>query len=129
MGIFALLALAIAAAAPAPAGIDWGNAPQVEIRIASNGYYPDELRLKAGEPVVLRIRNLTRDTHIFSARQFFEAAALRREDSGVVAGGAIDIEGEETRVIGLVPSAGTYTLSCTQPYHEVLGEKARIVVD
>lgn len=121
----ALAALAIPAAAQAP---DWRDIPRIELRIGGSRYYPATVQLAAGEPIVLRVTNLSDDTHVISARQFFDAAVVRPEDRSVVAGGAIDLEGRESRELALVPAAGRYELTCSQQWHEMMGEKAEIIV-
>ena len=130
MKLLSLIAAAGLLVSPAAAqNVDWGGAPRVEIRISGNRYHPATVRLAAGQPVVLRIHNLSRDSHVFSARGFFDAALVRPEDRSVVTGGAIDLEGREAREVALVPAAGRYEARCSQQYHETLGEKGVILVE
>src|SRR6185503_20561167 len=58
-----------AAAAAQPA------ARTVEIRLSSFDFTPNEIRLRAGEPVILHLVNSGRGGHNFSAPQFFAAAS------------------------------------------------------
>lgn len=130
MKLLSLIAAAGLLVSPAAAqNVDWGDAPRVEIRILGNRYDPATVRLAAGQPVVLRIHNLSRDSHVFSARGFFDAALVRPEDRSVVTGGAVDLEGRETREVALVPVVGRFAVRCSQQYHETLGEKGAIFVE
>lgn len=129
MKLLSLMAAAVFLVSPASAQqVDWASVPRVEVRIASNRYYPATINLAAGQPVVLRLRNISRDTHVFSSRKFFGAARLRPEDRVVVTGGAVDLEGRETREVGLIPAHGRYPVQCTQQFHEPWGEKGLILV-
>ena len=126
----ALFASMLVIAAPAAAQeIDWSRAPHVDIVLANFRFDPEEIRLPAGQPVVLRFRNASPNSHSFSARDFFKAADIRKEDRRSVMGGAIDFARGEMREVALVPKAGQYKVKCTHQYHETLGMTARIVVD
>lgn len=130
MKLLSLTAAAALLASPGAAqDIDWRDVPRKEISISGNRYNPATIRLGAGQPVVLRIHNVSRDSHVFSARDFFAAAIVRLEDRSVVTGGAVDLEARETREIGLVPAAGRFAVRCSQQYHETLGERGAILVE
>ena len=125
-----LLASALLFASPAAAQeIDWSKAPRVEIVLSNFSFRPGEIRLPAGQPVVLHFRNESPDTHNFTARKFFREADVRRADRRSVAGGTIDLGGREEREVALVPKAGRYPVTCTQQYHETLGMTAEVVVE
>ena len=123
----AILSLA-ATAGSAEAPADYGRLAAAEIVLKSFSFTPDTLRLRAGVPVRLTIRD-EKGGHNFAAPQFFAKAKIAPEDAGKVRGGKIELEGGEAVTIRLVPSAGTYKLSCTHFLHTSFGMKGSIVVD
>ena len=118
--LLALLALAAPALAPAqPARV-------VEVELSSFDFDPDTIRLRAGEPVTLRLINRGDGGHNFVARDFFAAAS---GVSGPVVDGAVELDGGETADVRLVPVRGRYRLRCTHAFHSTLGMRGRIVVE
>ena len=126
---FLLLALAIAAAPAAAQAPDWARASRVEVRLSSFDYKPETLRLKAGQPVLLRFVNVSRGGHNFVARDFFSSAAIRAADRAAVARGKVELKGGEAREVALVPKAGRYRVKCTHTFHAVLGMTGEVVVE
>ena len=112
--------------APAAAQTDWSRAQRVEVRLSSFDYDPEAIRLRAGQPVVLRLVNSGGGSHNFSAPSFFAAA---RDVAGPVAGGAVEVRGRQTVEVRLVPAAGRYRLRCTHIFHTTLGMRGTIVVE
>ena len=43
--------------------------------------------------------------------------------------GKVNLPGKSTRIVHLIPAAGTYKVTCTHTLHAVFGMKGRIVVD
>jgi len=121
-----LLLLPLLFAATAAAQPDWSRAERVEVRLSSFDYDPEVIRLRAGQPVVLRLVNSGGGGHNFSAPQFFAAA---REVGGAVEGGAVEVPGRRTLEVRLVPAAGRYRLRCTHTFHTTLGMRGTIVVE
>ena len=124
--ILAFSAAAMPAIAQAP---DWGRAARAEVRLSSFAYSPETIRLRAGQPVVLRFVNVSDGGHNFVARKFFAAAAVRSSDRAAVAGGKVELKGGESRDVGLVPKAGRYKVKCTHTFHAILGMTGEIVVE
>ena len=125
--IAAALALA-ATSGSAQAPADFSRAAGVEIVLKSFSFTPDTLRLRAGVPVRLTIRD-AKGGHNFAAPAFFAKARIAAEDAGKVHGGKIELQGGEAVTIRLVPAAGTYKLVCTHFLHASFGMKGSIVVD
>ena len=114
-------------AAPIAASAQGGPTPRtVEVRLTSFDFAPAPIRLRAGEPVVLRLLNPGKGGHNFAAPQFFAAA---RGVAGPVSKGKVEVGGRETREVRLTPARGTYRLRCTHAFHTALGMRGTIVVD
>jgi plastocyanin len=116
-------------AGPAAQAQDWSHAQRVEISLSSFKYAPKTIRLKAGVPVVLRFVNQAGGGHDFTARSFFEQAAVRGSDRAEVADGKIDLEGGQSREVALVPKAGRYPVKCTHSFHTMFGMTGSVVVE
>ena len=122
-------ALGFAHAAPAAAqpDADWSRAPAVEVVLKSFSFTPSTLRLRAGVPVRLTLRDV-KGGHNFAAPGFFAAARIAPADAAKVAKGKVELRGGETVTIRLIPAAGTYKLACTHFLHAGFGMKGTIVV-
>jgi hypothetical protein len=123
-----LLPLALLIAAPAAAQ-EWRMAPEYDVLLTTYDIQPGDIRLKAGEPVRLRFVNNTNQGLRFSAEGFFRSAQLRRRDSALVKGGAIEVPPLSTRTVVLVPKAGRYKANGANLLHRLLGMSGRIIVE
>ena len=118
-----LLILPASAAANQPAAVQ----PRiVEVRLSSFDYTPRTIRLRAGQPVVLRLVNTGGGGHNFAAPQFFAAARLI--EAGALRNGKVEVPSRQTREVRLVPARGRYRLRCTHTLHSALGMRGEIVV-
>ena len=124
MRTLVLLPLLVAVHAAAPAQ---RAAPVVDVRLTSFDFTPSEIRLGAGQPVVLRLTNPGRGGHNFSAPQFFAAARIA-PGQNVIRNGAIEVPSQQTVSVRLTPARGTYRLRCTHTLHSTFGMRGRIVV-
>jgi uncharacterized cupredoxin-like copper-binding protein len=117
-----LLALLLAAPAVAAA-----QSPRtVEVRLSSFDFTPNEIHLRAGEPISLHLVNSGRGGHNFSAPQFFAAAS---GVSGPVRGGAVEVAGHANADVRVTPARGHYRLRCTHSLHTAFGMTGQIVVE
>ncbi|TFI56487.1 hypothetical protein E2493_20000 [Sphingomonas parva] len=123
-----LIPMALALAAPAAAQ-DWRMAPEYDVLLSTWNIAPEEIRLKAGTPVRLRIVNNSNRGLSFSAESFFKDAQLRRRDGDLVKGGTIDVPALSTRTVVLVPKAGTYKVRGGNFVHRLLGMNGKIIVE
>lgn len=123
-----LLLLPFMASAPVASAAVQDQARTVEVRLSNFDYSPREIRLRAGEPVVLRLVNVSGGGHDFSAPTFFAAA---RVDAGeaLVRGGTIEVPSRRSVSVRLVPTRGTYRLRCTHTLHSAFGMRGHIVVE
>ena len=98
----------------------------VEVRLSNFDFTPNEIRLRAGEPVTLHLVNNGRGGHNFSAPQFFAAAS---GVSGPVRRGAVEVAGHASADVRLTPARGHYRLRCTHTLHTAFGMTGEIVVE
>ena len=126
----ALLLLPLLLLAPAAAAQNWSSARTVTVELTSFDYDPDVIRLRAGEPVVLRLVNPGSGGHDFSAPRFFRAATLAPGQGHVFHHpGAIEVPSGQSVSVRLVPARGEYRLKCTHTFHSLFGMRGRIVVE
>ena len=123
-----LLILPIIAAAPIASAAVQDQARTVEVRLSNFDYSPREIRLSAGEPVVLRLVNASGGGHDFSAPAFFAAARVDAA-AALVRGGKIEVPARQSVSVRLVPTLGTYRLRCTHTLHSAFGMRGQIVVE
>jgi uncharacterized cupredoxin-like copper-binding protein len=98
----------------------------VEVRLSNFDFTPKDIRLRAGEPIVLHLVDSGRGGHNFSAPQFFAAAS---GVSGPVRHGAVEVGGHASADIRLTPARGQYRLRCTHTLHTAFGMTGDITVE
>lgn len=101
---------------------------QVEIILDNFSYGPEEISLKAGHPVTLRLVNRGSGGHDFSAPEFFKAAKVDAGSATAIKGGTVEVAKGASVSIRLVPASGEYKLRCTHFLHSSFGMKGRIIV-
>lgn len=121
--------LLILATAPAAAAPDWRRSRDYEVRLSNMDIEPQRMQFKAGEPVRLRLVNISETSHSFSAGAFFSRAQLRNRDKKLVSGGSVNVPAGDVREIVLVPAAGRYRARCGNLVHRMLGMSSEIVVE
>ncbi len=125
-----LLILAFALlASPAAAAPEWRQARDYEVRLTSYDIAPREMRFRAGEPVRLRLVNVSGQTHSFDADGFFSAAQIRGREARAVRGGKVIVPPGDVREVVLVPKAGRYSVHAGNLLSRVLGMSSRIIVE
>lgn len=124
---FTFVAAALILAGPATAAQQGSTAPRIAVELSNYSFKPKQVRLKAGQPVILHLVNATSKTHTFTAPEFFASAAMQPGTQPV--GGGIRLGGGETKDIALTPKAGRYKLKCTRPFHKMMGMSGEIIVD
>jgi len=104
-------------------------AAPVTVRLSSFDFSPATIRLRAGQPVVLRLVNSGKGGHNFAAPAFFAAARIDPQSAPLVRRGAVEVGSRRSVEVGLVPSAGRYRLRCTHLLHSTFGMSGEIVVE
>lgn len=115
---------------------DWTQTETIELVLDEFGYEPNELRLKAGRPYKLVMRNQGDKDHYYTAPEFYRAIATRKamvnrqaevkapyfEAIEVLKSGQLDLY--------FVPvSKGTYRVRCTIDDHLEQGMEGTIVIE
>ena len=101
------------------------DAPAQTIAVWSFGFAPSPIRLAAGQQVTLTFQNRSGSSHDFSAKGFFDHARIV---DGAAPGGEVDLGPHQTKVITLVPGAGTFHAHCSHFMHAQMGMSAQIIV-
>jgi uncharacterized cupredoxin-like copper-binding protein len=128
MRLFAFVTC-LALAAPAAAQPEWRQAREYEILLSSFDIQPDPIRLKAGEPLRLRLTNNSTIAHSFNSEAFFAKADVRPRERELTKRGRIEVPAGTSREILLVPVAGRYSARCGNLYHRLVGMRADIIVE
>jgi len=102
------------------------SARTVEVQLSNFDFAPNAIRLRAGEPIVLRLVNSGRGGHDFAAAEFFAAAA---GVSGPVSEGRVEVPGRQSAEVRLTPARGRYRLRCTHMLHSTFGMTGEIIVE
>jgi plastocyanin len=117
----AIAALSLALGAPGAA-----QRPGQTIIVWSFGFSPNPIQLAAGRAVTLTFVNRSGSSHDFVAKSFFANARITAGDAGE---GEVDLPPHATRVITLIPRAGTYHAHCSHFFHKQLGMSDTIAVN
>ncbi|HEX5321934.1 MAG TPA: cupredoxin domain-containing protein [Stellaceae bacterium] len=121
------LAVGLAAAPVLAADIDWSKAKQVDDIATEYAFTPAHLQFRAGTPYRLRLVNRGKETHEFTAPEFF--ATLDVRDPSVLNADRTELvvqPGTEKDLSFVARKAGTYKLRCSD--HDWAGMTGDIVV-
>jgi len=116
---------------------DWNAMQTVTVEIEEHFYTPDVIRLKAGTPYKLELKNLGEKHHYFTAPEFYRSIATRK---AMVNGQAeikapyfkaVEIlkEGGQIDLYFVPVKTGTYTVYCTIDDHREKGMEGKIIVE
>jgi uncharacterized cupredoxin-like copper-binding protein len=112
--------------APLP-GVDWSQAEVVVVRLIDYRFEPADLTLQHGKVYRLRLENVGRYLHEFTAPQFFDTATVRDAEHVLAFGQEVVVQPGEARDVDVVaPEPGTYELRCAD--HDWAGMIGRIIV-
>ena len=115
---------------------DWKAMQTIEVDLEEYAYGPDEIRLKAGQPYKLVLKNIGEKKHYFTAPEFYKTIATRKVQANgmgeikvpyllaleVLVGGQLDLY--------FVPvTKGTYPVYCTIDNHREEGMEGSIIVE
>ncbi len=116
---------------------DWGKMQTIEVELYDYGYRPRDLRLKAGQPYKIVLKNSGAKDHYYTAGEFFRAVATRKAMVNRFAeikapyftavevlknGGQLDLYVVPVR-------KGTYPVHCPIDDHEEKGSTGTITVE
>jgi len=125
MRILSLALAAIILSAPVTAA----EAPaKVTVTLANFSFTPDDLHLRAGQPVTIHFVNQGSGGHDFTAEEFFTAATMDAANRARVGKGRVSLGKGESSDVTLTPHAGTYKVHCSHFGHTALGMTGTIDV-
>jgi uncharacterized cupredoxin-like copper-binding protein len=132
MAVRAMLAagglLAAWAVVPAVAAdIDWAHAKEVNEVATEYKFSPAQLQFRAGTPYRLHIANRGKETHEFTAPEFFAAITIR--DQGPLNADHTEIvlpPGQDKDLYFVAPKPGKFPLKCSD--HDWAGMTGGITV-
>jgi uncharacterized cupredoxin-like copper-binding protein len=105
------------------------SAPVVAVQLSSFKFTPSTIVLDHGRPYVLRLANVSKDGHDFTASEFFAAAAVAPADRRLVQEGEVEVPSGQVREIHLTaPAAGSYKIKCSHSFHKMFGMSGKIIV-
>jgi uncharacterized cupredoxin-like copper-binding protein len=118
-----LIALGAQAATPQSPAI-------VNVQLSSFKFTPRTIVLDRGKAYRLRLTNVSKDGHDFTAPSFFAAARIDPADRQMVRGGEVEVHPGMAHEIRLTApaAAGRYKLKCTHRFHKLLGMGGTIIV-
>ena len=127
----------VADAAAIVAAADWDQAETLRVTLDEHSYSPRELRLKAGRPYRIELRNIGDKHHYFTAPEFFQSVAWRKllverqAEIKVDYITAVEVLRKGGRIdLFLVPvRKGSYRVVCTLDDHLEQGMEGLIVVE
>jgi plastocyanin len=105
------------------------RAQPIDVILTDFAFTPQRLHLHQGQAYMLRFVNRGSGGHNFSSPAFFAAARMDPADAGAVAGGKVELGGNQSRTLRLVPAAGSYAVTCTHFLHAGFGMVGSITVD
>lgn len=116
---------------------DWDKMQTVTVTIEEHSYEPQQLKLKAGQPYKIVLKNVGEKDHYFTAPDFFRSVAWRKLMVNKNAEVKVDyvVATEVLKKTGqldlyLVPvKKGSYTVYCTIDDHREKGMEGQIVVE
>lgn len=102
----------------------------VNVQLSSFKFMPRTIVLDRGKEYRLRLTNVSKDGHDFTAPSFFAAARVAAADRHMVRGGEVEVHPGMTHEIRLTApaAAGRYKLKCTHRFHKLLGMGGTIIV-
>jgi uncharacterized cupredoxin-like copper-binding protein len=116
---------------------DWDKMQTVTVTMEEHAYGPTQLKLKAGQPYKIELKNVGDKDHYYTAPEFFKAVAWRKLMVNKQAEVKVDYvtATEVLKKTGqldlyIVPvRKGTYTVYCTIEDHRDKGMEGQIVVE
>lgn len=116
---------------------DWDKMQTVTVTFDEHSYEPQQLRLKAGQPYKIVLKNIGEKDHYYTAPEFFRSVAWRKLMVNKNAEIKVDyvVATEVLKKTGqldlyLVPvKKGSYTVYCTLDDHREKGMEGQIIVE
>jgi uncharacterized cupredoxin-like copper-binding protein len=122
-----LIAGLTVALAPAAHAVDWSKAQKVTVVTVEYAFKPADLSFHAGKPYRLHLENKGKETHEFTAPDFFKTLDMRKPDMTGPDHQEILLQpGDKKDFYFVAKQAGSYDLRCSD--HDWAGMVGHITV-
>ena len=116
---------------------DWNKMQTVTITMDEHSYEPQVLKLKAGQPYKIELKNTGEKDHYYTAPEFFRSVAWRKLMVNKNAEIKVDYvtatevlkKGGQLDLYVIPVKKGSYTVYCTIEDHREKGMDGRVVVE
>jgi len=116
---------------------DWKKMQTVTVTMTEHHYEPTELRLKAGQPYKIELKNLGDKDHYYTAPAFFRAVAWRKLMVNKQAEIKVDYvnatevlkKGGQLDLYVIPVTPGSYEVICTIDDHREKGMEGKIIIE
>lgn len=135
----AFAADAVANAAEIVKAADWEKMETVTVELDEHSFTPRDLKLKAGQPYKLVIKNVGEKDHYYTAAEFYKSVAWRKAQTPKPNGGEIKApyftaveaykDGGVVELFFVAVNKGTFEVICTIEDHKEQGMKGTITVE
>lgn len=136
---FATAADPVADAAQIVKAANWDKMETVTVELDEHSFTPQDLKLKAGQPYKLVIKNVGEKDHYYTAAEFFKSVAWRKAQTPKPNGGEIKApyftaveaykDGGVVELFFVTVNTGSFEVICTIDDHKDKGMKGTIVVE
>jgi uncharacterized cupredoxin-like copper-binding protein len=136
---FALAADYIANAGEIVKAADWEKMETITVELDDYSFAPQNLKLKAGQPYKLVIKNVGEKDHYYTAEKFFRSVAWRKVQTPKPNGGEVKApfftaleaykEGGVVEAFFVTVDKGTFEVLCTIEGHKDEGMHGTITVE
>lgn len=118
---------------------DWGKMETVTVELIEHDFEPKHLKLKAGQPYRLVIRNTGEKDHYYTAPEFFRSVAWRKVQTPRPHGGEVKApyftaieaykNGGIVELFFVPVTRGTFDVDCTIDDHKEKGMTGSVTVE
>jgi len=118
---------------------NWDKMETIAVELDEHSFTPQDLKLKAGQPYKLVIKNVGEKDHYYTAAEFFKSVAWRKVQTPKPHGGEIKApyftaveaykEGGSVELFFVTVNKGSFDVICTIDDHKDQGMKGTITVE
>lgn len=129
----------VADAAAIVKAANWDAMETITVELTEHSFTPQDLKLKAGQPYRLVIKNVGQKDHYYTATEFFKSVAWRKVQTPKPNGGEIKApyftaveaykNGGSVELFFVTVNKGEFDVICTIEDHKDQGMYGKIVVE
>lgn len=118
---------------------NWEKMETITIELDDHSFAPQDLKLKAGQPYKLVLKNVGEKDHYYTSDKFFRSVAWRKVQTPKPHGGEVKApfftaleaykEGGVVEAFFVTVNKGTYEVTCTIEDHKEKGMVGTITVE